>query len=170
MVKYHGHRREVRTAKLADSEIILTTYHTLAAGVASNKNTLQQIRWYRIVLDEGEQITTGMLFSQQNGTKVLPAHIVRKQSTKLYAAVALIAAEFRWCLTATPVHNSLEDIGSLIAFVGAFPFDNHIALPFERNEQAVRDNYNGYSIHFVCDARPVFLACLKSWVFGANFA
>lgn len=80
-----------------------------------------------------------------NRTKAFPAHIIRRQSTKLHAAVALLAAELRWCLTATPIHNSLEDVGSLIAFAGAFPFDNllvfrkHIVLPFERNEEAVRD-------------------------------
>jgi SWI/SNF-related matrix-associated actin-dependent regulator of chromatin subfamily A3 len=51
--KYHGHRREVRIAKLADSDIVLTTYHTIAADVAFNKNTLHQIGWYRLVLDEG---------------------------------------------------------------------------------------------------------------------
>lgn len=145
VIKYHGHRREVRPAKLADTDIILTTYHTLAADVASKKNTLHQIRWYRVVLDEGEQITPERPLGQYNRTKTSQAHIVRRQSTKLYAAVALLAAELRWCLTATPIHNSLEDIGSLIALVGVFPLDNpllfrkHIVLPFERDEHTVRD-------------------------------
>lgn len=53
VIKYHGHRREIRTAKLTDSDIVLTTYHTLAADVVSNKQALHQIDWYRLVLDEG---------------------------------------------------------------------------------------------------------------------
>ena len=67
---------------------------------------------------------------------------MRRQSTNLHAAVASLSADLRWCLTGTPIHNSLEDIGSLIAFAGLVPFDNlmafrkHIVLPFERDPQS----------------------------------
>ena len=45
-------------------------------------------------------------------------------STKLFRAASNLSSRFRWCLTGTPVQNRLEDIGSLVAFLGLAPFDN----------------------------------------------
>jgi len=45
-------------------------------------------------------------------------------STKIYRAVSKLSAKLRWCLTGTPVQNSLEDLASLIAFIRASPLDN----------------------------------------------
>jgi SWI/SNF-related matrix-associated actin-dependent regulator of chromatin subfamily A3 len=53
-VKYHGQKRRDQTAKINDSDIVITTYHTLAADAASKQNPLGEISWFRIVLDEGK--------------------------------------------------------------------------------------------------------------------
>jgi SWI/SNF-related matrix-associated actin-dependent regulator of chromatin subfamily A3 len=42
-IKYHGLGRERSSAVLCSADIVITTYHTLAA----------EIEWYRLVLDEG---------------------------------------------------------------------------------------------------------------------
>jgi SNF2 family DNA or RNA helicase len=52
------------------------------------------------------------------------AHMIRNSSTKLFGAVSRLSAAFRWCLTGTPVQNSLEDLASLMAFIRASPLDN----------------------------------------------
>ena len=52
-IKYHGQARETNVAKLRDANIILTTYHTLAAEFSRKDNPLNEIEWYRLVLDEG---------------------------------------------------------------------------------------------------------------------
>ena len=46
-------------------------------------------------------------------------------STKLFRAVAKLYANFRWCLTGTPVQNSLDDLVALMAFIRASPLDDH---------------------------------------------
>jgi SWI/SNF-related matrix-associated actin-dependent regulator of chromatin subfamily A3 len=53
MIKYHGLSRERSSAVLCDADIVITTYHTLAAEVANSNNLVNDIEWYRLVLDEG---------------------------------------------------------------------------------------------------------------------
>jgi SNF2 family DNA or RNA helicase len=45
-------------------------------------------------------------------------------STKLFKAMKKLTANFRWCLTGTPVQNTLEDFVALVSFIGASPLDN----------------------------------------------
>ena len=117
MIKYHGTNRQINVTKLCDTDIVITTYHTLASDFTSSKNLLNDITWYRLVLDE--------------------AHIIRRQSTVLYRTVAELKARSRWCLTGTPIQNRLEDIGSLFAFIRIIPFNSastfrkYIATPFD---------------------------------------
>jgi SWI/SNF-related matrix-associated actin-dependent regulator of chromatin subfamily A3 len=40
---------------IEDSDIVLTTYHTLAADFTAKKSPLHEIGWFRVVLDEGRQ-------------------------------------------------------------------------------------------------------------------
>lgn len=55
MIKYHGQSRERSLAKLCEADIVITTYHTLAADAAKSKNLMNDIEWYRLVLDEGKK-------------------------------------------------------------------------------------------------------------------
>lgn len=57
VVKYHGENRPKTVKELEDSDIVVTTYHTLTAEYLAGKgknSPLYQLGWYRIVLDEGE--------------------------------------------------------------------------------------------------------------------
>jgi SWI/SNF-related matrix-associated actin-dependent regulator of chromatin subfamily A3 len=51
--KYHGNQKEKNLQALADHDIVLTTYATLAKEYTGGKSILYDIRWYRVVLDEG---------------------------------------------------------------------------------------------------------------------
>jgi SWI/SNF-related matrix-associated actin-dependent regulator of chromatin subfamily A3 len=104
--------------QLHDADIVISTYHTLASDFSNSKNSLEEIEWYRLVLDEGD-LTCQMRTSYADAYE---AHIIRRQSTSLYRTVADIRAKSRWCLTGTPIQNRLEDIGSLLAFLKITPF------------------------------------------------
>ena len=54
IIKYHGQKRETQIPVLADSDIVLTTYHTLAADFGAKKSPNHRIAWFRVVLDEGK--------------------------------------------------------------------------------------------------------------------
>ncbi|OCL04222.1 hypothetical protein AOQ84DRAFT_346502 [Glonium stellatum] len=137
-VKYHGQKRETQIDVIEDSDIVITTYHTLAADVAAKNSPLNEIAWFRVVLDE--------------------AHIIRRQATTLYRTVYELSAKSRWCLTGTPIQNRLEDIGALFAFIRARPFDSmstfrrYIAIPFDESDErrAIASRRLGSLIDSLC--------------------
>ncbi|KAH0538029.1 hypothetical protein FGG08_005341 [Glutinoglossum americanum] len=64
-----------------------------------------------------------------------PSHIIRRMTTKLFKAIKRLRTALRWCLTGTPIQNSLEDLAALVNFTRSSPLDNlhtfkkHIILP-----------------------------------------
>jgi SNF2 family DNA or RNA helicase len=58
------------------------------------------------------------------------AHHIRTRSSQTFQAACAIKARHRWCLTGTPIHNSLDDYGALLSFVGVQPFTDKAAFHF----------------------------------------
>jgi SNF2 family DNA or RNA helicase len=120
---YHGANRIKDVTKLAQYDLVITTYGSVSAEFknrSKKKNgdyPLEEINWFRIVLDE--------------------AHMIREQSTQQSKAICRLAANRRWAVTGTPVQNRLEDLGALITFLRIKPFDEkggfaqYIMAPFK---------------------------------------
>ena len=51
--KFHGIGKEIDVDSLVNYDIVMTTYATLTSGVTKGSSLLQQIMWFRIILDEG---------------------------------------------------------------------------------------------------------------------
>lgn len=53
--EYHGRGRESKPQNIANYDIVISTYHTLASENENPKITglLFKINWFRVVLDEG---------------------------------------------------------------------------------------------------------------------
>ncbi|KAF3400768.1 putative SWI/SNF-related matrix-associated actin-dependent regulator of chromatin [Talaromyces pinophilus] len=110
--KYHGKHREKHLSDIEHCDIVITTYNTLARehGIKNNggsQSPLHDIEWYRVVLDE--------------------AHMIRRQATTFHHAVRDLSAKSRWCLSGTPIQNSLIDLGALLVFIQAKPF-HHLGI------------------------------------------
>lgn len=77
---------------------------------------LYSVEFYRVVLDEG--------------------HTIKNRATKAAKACYNIRADRRWVLTGTPIINKLEDLFSLVKFLGVEPWNNFsfwktfITVPF----------------------------------------
>lgn len=121
---WHGaDRKYLSPESLADTDIVITTYHMVAADALDTSKALGRIHWFRIVLDEAHQIRSGQ--SQQA------------------VAVYSLAAERRWAVTGTPVQNRLDDMQALFKFLGVKPFDStsqfkrFISNPFKECDESV---------------------------------
>lgn len=49
---------------------------------------------------------------------------MRNRTSKTFYAVKALKARHRWCLTGTPIHNRLDDLGALVTFLRVDPFDD----------------------------------------------
>ncbi|KII91157.1 hypothetical protein PLICRDRAFT_104830 [Plicaturopsis crispa FD-325 SS-3] len=156
---YHGARKLKTKAELMKYDVVLTTFSTMALewpdidaeqkakmkrtkkkkvadsfiesdsdDILSRKpkpkkkkdlGLLFQVNWYRIVLDEAQNIRT--------------------KKTRSSRAVTELKATYRWCLTGTPIINSLSDTYPLIRFLRIRPwydwkdFNTQVAIIEKKN-------------------------------------
>lgn len=71
------------------------------------------------------------------------AHVIRNRSTKRFRAIHALKARYRWCLTGTPIFNRVEDMGSLIKFLGAYPFDDSSTFNSRIASPLIKGKRNG---------------------------
>ncbi|KAJ5825893.1 hypothetical protein N7474_003031 [Penicillium riverlandense] len=107
---YHGTNRAKTSGSLDDYDVVITTYGTLTSESATSasdkakKSGLFSVTWYRIILDE--------------------AHTIKNRNAKATQSACALDAEYRWCLTGTPLQNNLDELQSLIKFLRIKPFDD----------------------------------------------
>jgi len=115
---HHGADRpsaEAFEAIARDVDVVLTTY-----GLATrDRDTLNQLRWWRITLDE--------------------AQYIKNTPTKLTQSIRSFETERRLTLTGTPVENRLSELWSIMEFCNpgylgsAEQFRREFAIPIERH-------------------------------------
>lgn len=111
--------------------VVLTTYGTV------------QSEWTRInkLRDENGKLPKIGLYSVDFFRVVLDeGHNIRNRTTKTAKSVHELELRRRWILTGTPVVNRLDDIFSLVKFLGLEPWSNFsywktfVTLPFEQKK------------------------------------
>lgn len=102
--------------------VILSEFSSIVAknGDKSFHNGIFSLKFFRVIIDE--------------------AHSIKNRSSKTARACYEIAATHRWVLTGTPIVNKLEDLFSLVRFLGVEPWNNFsfwktfITVPFETGD------------------------------------
>ncbi|KAJ5963386.1 uncharacterized protein N7479_003262, partial [Penicillium vulpinum] len=87
-----------------------------------------------------------------------PAHYIRNRATKQFQAVVNLSAQHRWCLTGTPIQNSIEHLGALVAFLRVpildrvAAFRKFISTPISSGK---RDRFHNLQtlLHAICIRR-----------------
>lgn len=73
--------------------------------------------------------------------------MIRNPSTKQFQAVNSLRSCIRWCLTGTPIQNSMDDLGSLVSF---------LKLPILREAPQFRRHLTNKVQQMKTDVRPDF--------------
>lgn len=100
---FHGAKRPTRARELKRYDVVITTYQ-IVVSEHKNDGVLFDLRWDRIILDEG--------------------HVIRNHRSKQNEAVCALEGKKRWVLTGTPVHNKEFDMYAVIKFLRCRPFDD----------------------------------------------
>lgn len=114
---YHGAGCKVQD--LQNFDIVLTTYGT--ACNASHAAVISKIHWRRVMLDEG--------------------HVVKNRLSKRAMAVFGLRATRRWVVTGTPMQNNIDELYSLVRFLGVYPWSLWTAW-----QQAISDPFRSGDI------------------------
>ena len=60
----------------------------------------------------------------------MSAHHIRNRCSQAFKAACAIHSHCRWCLTGTPIQNSLDDYGALLSFLAVPPFKDKSMFDF----------------------------------------
>ena len=106
-IVYYGDSSKRSSINFEGVDVVLTTFGTLQGEyLARNRRDaytpLMQMHWARIILDE--------------------AHGIKNTDTAISKACCLLNADRKWCVTGTPIQNSLKDVYGLIKFLKHEPW------------------------------------------------
>jgi SNF2 family DNA or RNA helicase len=108
---HHGPQRTKRFEDLRKYDVVITTYQILVSEHGNSSEDINGLKvgcfginWYRVILDE--------------------AHTIKNRNAKATKACYALSSVYRWCLTGTPMQNNLDELQSLIKFLGIKPFDD----------------------------------------------
>lgn len=100
---HHGPKRDKNSRDFKNFHVIVTTFQVVASEYAVNGPLFHQV-WWRVIVDE--------------------AHSIKNHKAKSTIAACGLRSNRRWCLTGTPIQNSIDELQSLIGFLDIGPFNN----------------------------------------------
>ncbi|TCD64091.1 hypothetical protein EIP91_004563 [Steccherinum ochraceum] len=149
---YHGSNKPKKLEDFRKYDVVLTTYHTLAwewpdpefAEKEKKKKKKAAKRGDDFIVDDDDggssrakkkNKSPGLLF-QMDFYRICidEAQNIRNKKTRISRAVTELSAKYRWCLTGTPIINSLADAYGPIRFLKLRPwydwseFNNRVAI------------------------------------------
>ncbi|KNZ58842.1 hypothetical protein VP01_1850g5 [Puccinia sorghi] len=109
---YHSSSKPDGRKKISDYDVVITTLDTLRRDWNDDEDSarpkkprgLYKIDWYRVVIDE--------------------AQIIRNRTAKKSEAVCALNSVYRWCLTGTPIFNTLWDLFPYLRFLRIRPYND----------------------------------------------
>ncbi|PKI84061.1 DNA repair protein rad16 [Malassezia vespertilionis] len=112
---WHGAQRTQDKATLENADVVLTSYSVLENAFRKQHigfqrrgkrvretSLLHAMHWRRVVLDE--------------------AHHIKERTTNTAKSAFALLADFRWCLSGTPLQNRVGELYSMVRFLGGDPF------------------------------------------------
>ncbi|KAJ3681241.1 hypothetical protein LUZ60_015730 [Juncus effusus] len=85
---------------------------------------LARVRWFRVVLDE--------------------AQTIKNHRTQVAKACSGLRAKRRWCLSGTPIQNTIDDLYSYFRFLKYYPYSGYSSFCTSIKHPISRDSAHGY--------------------------
>ncbi|KAG8961732.1 hypothetical protein FRC00_011446 [Tulasnella sp. 408] len=173
VLAHHGASRSKDGARLAQFDVVMTSYQTLSAewknhdGTSNKDDAAAKGKSKSKVVesDESEESEDDFVAAAKRlkakKVKAAPkkpaalferpwlrvvldeAHTIKGRTTQGAKACYALQAKYRWCLTGTPIQNSVEELFSLLHFLQVRPlndwdtFKAQIANPIKAGRSAV---------------------------------
>ncbi|CAJ1362719.1 unnamed protein product [Effrenium voratum] len=124
--EFHGSGKNLSLEQLRTCGLVLTTYNTLSCQ--PEDSPLFQLYWRRIILDE--------------------AHAIKNRCSRQAQAAFRLRGFCRWCVTGTPLQNSVEELYSAVHFLRIEPWcawscwRKSVALPLEKGRKGDSEAMN----------------------------
>ena len=139
--------KHMKTKELKTYNIIMVSYSGLESmyrkenkgwnrndGIVKEDSVLHAIKFHRLILDE--------------------AHSIKQRTTSVARACFALKADYKWCLSGTPVQNRIGEFFSLLRFLEVVPFACYFCksckckeLHWSQNEKKMCNhcNHSGFS-------------------------
>ncbi|KAJ3187887.1 hypothetical protein HDU85_006280 [Gaertneriomyces sp. JEL0708] len=156
---YYGAKREKDPAYLASFDVVFTSY-ALVGQEWQHKISVPKVRANQVETENGRtvyeevssdadpekaRVTSGPLFHVDWHRVILDeAHTIKNKDTRSAKGCRHLRGTYRWCLTGTPMQNSIGELYSLIQFLRIKPFNDwgefrtKIEVPLKRSRQQRR--------------------------------
>ncbi|KZF21095.1 hypothetical protein L228DRAFT_284167 [Xylona heveae TC161] len=122
---HHGPQRTKYYQDLKKYDVVITTYNILVSEHGGSDGACFGVKWHRVILDE--------------------AHTIKNRNAKATQACYALRADYRWCLTGTPMQNNLEELQSLIKFLRIKPYDD-LSIWKDQIQRPMKNGRGGVAI------------------------
>lgn len=122
----HSNTRDLQWSKLREKDVVITTYGTLASEVKRKHAWEEKLKRFPNAKPSGRSEHIPLLGERSKWYRVIldEAQWIKNKTTKTSLAACFIQAEYRWCLTGTPMQNSVDELYSLIRFLRIPPYSS----------------------------------------------
>lgn len=125
---YHGGAKKKPWEELRTYDVVLTTYGTLTAQFKKHNYYLEKgyenLNGLDGDIEQQYRLDCPMLHHSTKFFRFIldEAQCVKNAKTMQAKAVRNVQAKYRWCLTGTPMMNSVSELSSLLRFLQIRPF------------------------------------------------
>lgn len=122
----HGEKRGASFKELKKYDVVLTTFGTLASELKRKEDWDTRYRAYTNGTRNSAPEPTGLPVlgpgSKWYRVIVDEAQCIKNRNTKAAVACCIIDSKYRWCMSGTPMMNSVSELHSLLRFLRIRPY------------------------------------------------